>query len=43
MGKIVNESNETRPQILGERGMFEHRALWMYFLLQEAKKKGNVD
>ena len=43
MGKIVNESNETRPQILGERGMFEHRALWIYFLLQEAKKKGNVD
>ena len=43
MSKIVNESQEKRPEILGERGMFEHRALWLYFLLQEAKKQGYVD
>ncbi len=43
MSNIKNCSAETRPEVLGERGMFEHRALWMYYLLQEAKKKGNVD
>lgn len=43
MTKIVNESKENRGEILGMRGMFEHRALWMYYLLQEAKKQGNVD
>lgn len=43
MTEIHNESQESRPEILGMRGMFEHRALWMYYLLQEAKKKGNVD
>lgn len=40
---IVNHSEETRDEILAMRGMFEHRALWLYYLLEEAKKKGHVD
>lgn len=40
---IVNQSAESREEILAMRGMFEHRALWLYYLLQEAKEKGNVD
>lgn len=43
MSKIVNKSNEHREEILGMRGMFEHRALWMYYLLQDAKKTGNIE
>lgn len=43
MSGIKNESKETREEILGQRGMFEHRALWLYYLLEEAKKKGNVE
>ena len=40
---IHNHSTESREEILGMRGMFEHRALWLYYLLQEAKAKGNLD
>lgn len=40
---INNQSNEKRADILAMRSMFEHRALWLYYLLQEAKLKGDVD
>ena len=37
---IKNEPNIKNPLIVGIREQLEHRALWMYFLCDEAKKKG---
>jgi hypothetical protein len=37
---ITNEAKIKNPLIQAIRGLFEHRALWLYFLVDEAKKKG---
>jgi hypothetical protein len=37
---IVNEPKNKNPLIQMIRGLLEHRALWMYLLLDEARKKG---
>jgi hypothetical protein len=37
---IVNEPKNKNPLIQMIRGLLEHRALWMYLLLDEAGKKG---
>ena len=37
---IKNEPKIKNPIIAGIREQLEHRALWMYFLCDEAKKKG---
>jgi len=40
MSKIKNEAKIKNPLIKGIREQLEHRALWMYLLCDEAKKKG---
>lgn len=40
MSKIVNEPKIKNPIIKSVREQLEHRALWMYLLCDEAKKKG---
>jgi hypothetical protein len=40
MSNIVNEPKNNMPPIRALRALFEHRALWMYFLCDEARKKG---
>lgn len=40
MSKIKNEATVKNPLIVSIREQLEHRALWMYLLLDEAKKKG---
>jgi len=40
MSKIVNEAKIKFPLIVAIREQLEHRALWMYLLTDEAKKKG---
>ena len=40
MSKIVNEPKIKNPIIVAIREQLEHRALWMYLLCDEAKKKG---
>lgn len=37
---IVNEPKNKNPLIVAVREQLEHRALWMYLLCDEAKKKG---
>ena len=37
---IVNEPKIKNPLIVAIREQLEHRALWMYLLCDEAKKKG---
>lgn len=37
---IKNEPKIKNPLIAGIREQLEHRALWMYFLCDEAKKRG---
>jgi hypothetical protein len=40
MSKIKNEAKIKFPLIVAVREQLEHRALWMYLLCDEAKKKG---
>ncbi|MFP3090723.1 L-2-amino-thiazoline-4-carboxylic acid hydrolase [Treponema sp. TIM-1] len=40
MSTIINEPNITMPLIRAIRELLEHRALWMYLLCDEARKKG---
>ena len=40
MSKVKNEARIKTPLTVGIREQLEHRALWMYLLLDEAKKKG---
>jgi len=40
MSKIVNEPSHKGPIITAIREQLEHRALWLYLLTDEAKKKG---
>ena len=40
MSKVVNEPKIKNPLIVAIREQLEHRALWMYLLLDEAKKQG---
>jgi hypothetical protein len=40
MSNIVNEPKNKMPLIRALRALFEHRALWMYLLCDEARKKG---
>ncbi|MBP1571349.1 MAG: hypothetical protein J6C76_05565, partial [Oscillospiraceae bacterium] len=40
MSKITNEAKIKNPLIVAIREQLEHRALWMYLLCDEAKKKG---
>ncbi len=40
MSIIRNEARIKNPLIVGIREQLEHRALWMYLLTDEAKKKG---
>ena len=40
MSKIKNEPKIKNPLIVAIREQLEHRALWMYLLTDEAKKKG---
>jgi hypothetical protein len=40
MSKIVNEPKNKFPLIRAIRELLEHRALWMYLLVDEARKKG---
>ena len=40
MSKVVNEAKIKNPLIVAIREQLEHRALWMYLLLDEAKKQG---
>ncbi len=37
---IYNEAKIKNPLIVGIREQLEHRALWMYLLIDEARKKG---
>ena len=37
---IKNEAKIKNPLVVGIREQLEHRALWMYLLCDEAKKKG---
>ena len=37
---VVNEPKIKNPLIVAIREQLEHRALWMYLLCDEAKKKG---
>ena len=37
---ITNEPKIKNPLIVAIREQLEHRALWMYLLCDEAKKKG---
>ena len=40
MTNIHNEAKIKNPLIVAIREQLEHRALWMYFLCDEARKKG---
>ena len=40
MSKVKNEAKIKFPLIVAIREQLEHRALWMYLLCDEAKKKG---
>jgi hypothetical protein len=40
MSKITNEPKIRNPLIVGIREQLEHRALWMYLLIDEAEKHG---
>ena len=40
MSNIKNESKIKNALIVGIRDQLEHRALWMYLLIDEARKKG---
>ena len=40
MSRIKNEAKIKNPLIVAIREQLEHRALWMYLLCDEAKKKG---
>lgn len=40
MSNVKNEAKIKSPLIVGIREQLEHRALWMYLLQDEAKKKG---
>ena len=40
MSKVKNEAKIKNPLIVAVREQLEHRALWMYLLCDEAKKKG---
>ena len=40
MSNIKNEASIKNPLIVAIREQLEHRALWMYLLCDEAKKKG---
>ena len=40
MTNIHNEPKIKNPLIVAIREQLEHRALWMYFLCDEARKKG---
>ena len=40
MSKVKNEARIKNPIIVAIREQLEHRALWMYLLCDEAKKKG---
>ena len=40
MSKVKNEARIKNPLIVAIREQLEHRALWMYLLCDEAKKKG---
>ena len=40
MSKINNEPKNKNPLIKAVRELLEHRALWMYLLCDEARKKG---
>ena len=37
---VVNEPKLKNPLLMAIREQLEHRALWMYLLCDEAKKKG---
>ncbi|MBQ9954034.1 MAG: L-2-amino-thiazoline-4-carboxylic acid hydrolase [Eggerthellaceae bacterium] len=43
MSKIVNEAKVKFPLFVKVREQLEHRALWMYLLVDEAKKRGLDD
>lgn len=43
MSKIVNEPKNTFPLFVKVREQLEHRALWMYLLVDEAAKRGLDD
>lgn len=43
MSKIVNEPRNKFPLFVKVREQLEHRALWMYLLVDEAKKRGLDD
>jgi hypothetical protein len=40
LSKIINKAKNRNPLIKVFREMLEHRALWMYLLCDEARKKG---
>ena len=40
MAEIRNEPSRGGPLVTKVRGMYEHRAAWLYLLLDEARKKG---
>jgi hypothetical protein len=40
MAAITNEPKRKGPIVTKVRGMFEHRAEWLYLILDEARKKG---
>ncbi|MDR3264365.1 MAG: L-2-amino-thiazoline-4-carboxylic acid hydrolase [Clostridiales bacterium] len=40
MSEIKNEAHIKNPLVRAVREQFEHRALWLYFLCDEAKRKG---
>lgn len=40
MSKVVNEPRIKNPLIKAIRELLEHRALWLYLLCDEARKKG---
>lgn len=43
MSKIVNEPKNTFPLFVKVREQLEHRALWLYLLVDEARKHGLAD
>ena len=43
MSRIVNEPKNKFPLFVKVREQLEHRALWMYLLVDEAKKRGLDD
>ena len=40
MSKIKNEARIKNPLIVKIRELLEHRAFWLYLLVDEAEKKG---